>query len=116
MPINTVLNWAIVASPRWQWVGSSADTDMPLLDALPCFYLQTAGCHQPPAFLDELETYIEGLYEEDLTMRAAAAGMLCQLFRQLTHLEVGKHHQGSEGLPSKQLPGTGGAVEIEQPS
>ncbi|WIA44517.1 hypothetical protein OEZ86_007256 [Tetradesmus obliquus] len=41
-----------------------------------------------PAFLDELESYTEGLYDEDLAKRAAAAGMICQLFRNTAHLEA----------------------------
>eukprot|EP00775_Hariotina_reticulata_P002316 gene2316-2624_t len=48
---------------------------------------KAAGRHQAPAFLDELEIYLEGLYDEDITKRAAAAGMICQLFRRLTNLE-----------------------------
>jgi hypothetical protein len=44
-----------------------------------------------PAFLDELDTYNEGLYDEDLAKRAAAAGMICQLFRNTAHLEVSGH-------------------------
>ncbi|KAF6257067.1 kinesin-associated protein-domain-containing protein [Scenedesmus sp. NREL 46B-D3] len=42
-----------------------------------------------PAFLEELDSYIEGLYDEELAKRAAAAGMICQLFRNTAHLEVG---------------------------
>jgi hypothetical protein len=38
--------------------------------------------------LDELDSYTEGLYDEDLAKRAAAAGMICQLFRNTAHLEV----------------------------
>lgn len=53
-----------------------------LLQSLP-------GAGSPPAFMDELETYLEGLYEEDLARRAEAAGMLCQLFRNTANLEVG---------------------------
>uniref|UniRef100_A0A383VI43 Uncharacterized protein n=1 Tax=Tetradesmus obliquus TaxID=3088 RepID=A0A383VI43_TETOB len=41
-----------------------------------------------PAFLDELDSYTEGLYDEDLAKRAAAAGMICQLFRNTAHLEA----------------------------
>jgi hypothetical protein len=41
--------------------------------------------------LDELDSYTEGLYEEDLAKRAAAAGMICQLFRNTAHLEVGQY-------------------------
>jgi hypothetical protein len=42
--------------------------------------------------LDELDTYTEGLYDEDLAKRAAAAGMICQLFRNTAHLEVGQYY------------------------
>ncbi|WIA24018.1 hypothetical protein OEZ85_013641 [Tetradesmus obliquus] len=41
-----------------------------------------------PAFLDELDSYTEGLYDEELAKRAAAAGMICQLFRNTAHLEA----------------------------
>lgn len=36
-----------------------------------------------------VQVHIEGLYEEELPQRAAAADMLCQLFRNSSNLQVG---------------------------
>jgi hypothetical protein len=54
-----------------------------------CLYAQVAARSSRPAFLDDLEVYIEGLYEDDLPQRAAAAGMLCQLFKNSSNMQVG---------------------------
>jgi hypothetical protein len=36
-----------------------------------------------------VQVYIEGLYDEELPQRAAAADMLCQLFRNSANMQVG---------------------------
>lgn len=42
----------------------------------------------PPAFIDELDDYVEQLYEEDLSKKVTATGMIAQLFRDAGQIEV----------------------------
>ena len=53
------------------------------------------GLHKSltPAFIEDLEECVEGLYEEDLAARTAAAGALSQLFKSVSNFEVKRLHQ-----------------------
>jgi hypothetical protein len=48
------------------------------------------GLHKSltPALIEDVEEYVEGLYEEDLAARTAAAGAISLLFRSVNNFEV----------------------------
>lgn len=47
-----------------------------------------------------LQVYIEGLYDEELPQRAAAADMLCQLFRISSNMQVSRVLVSEHGMQS----------------
>lgn len=40
-----------------------------------------------PAYMKDLDRYIEDLYEEDMAKKVRATGMICQLFRKTEYFE-----------------------------
>ncbi|GLC39950.1 Adenylyl-sulfate kinase (APS kinase), partial [Pleodorina starrii] len=46
-----------------------------------------------PAYMNKLDTYIEGLYEEEMNLKVRATGMIAQLFRNTENFETLLSHE-----------------------